>query len=257
MKRFRAHLTLKEGVKPKFCRPRSVPFAIKETVAREIDRLEENGTLRRVEHSEWGTPIVPVPKKDGNIRICGDFKVTLNPALQVEQYPLPKPSDLLASLSGGQRFTKLDLSSAYHQILLDDDSSKLVAINTHKGVCEYTRLPFGVASALALFQRAMDSILQGIPGVICYLDDILITGESDTAHLKNLEEVLRRLQEEGMRLQKDKCKFFQESIEYLGHHIQGRIQELKKGGSFERVRAERAEKFWVTTPTFSNHAHFN
>ena len=63
MKRFKAHLSLKEGAKPKFCRPRSVPFAIKETVAREIDRLEENGTLRRVEHSEWGTPIVPVPEK--------------------------------------------------------------------------------------------------------------------------------------------------------------------------------------------------
>lgn len=137
----------------------------------------------------------------------------------MEQYPLPKPSDLLASLSGGQRFTRLDFSSAYHQVLLDDDSSKLVAINTHKGVYECTRLPFGVASALALFQRAMDSVLQGIPGVICYLDDILVTGESDTAHLENLEEVLRRLQEEGMRLQKDKCNFFQESVEYLGHHI--------------------------------------
>ena len=82
-----------------------------------------------MEHSKWAVPIVPVPKKDGTLRICGDFKFTVNPYLDVDQHPLPKPTELFACLTGGQRFTKLDLSSAYQQLLLDEESSKLVTIN--------------------------------------------------------------------------------------------------------------------------------
>ena len=102
---------------------------------------------------------MPVPKKDGSICICGDFKVTINPARRIDQCPLPKPSDLMACLTEGKQFTKLDLTSAYQQMLLDEASSKLVAINTYQGLYQFTRLPFGVASALAVFQRAMDTIL--------------------------------------------------------------------------------------------------
>ena len=87
-----------------------MPFAIKESVGREIDCLVENGTLHPVEHRVWAAPIVPIPKKDGTIRICGDFKVTVNPYLDVDQHPLPKPTELFACLTGGKRFTKLDLS---------------------------------------------------------------------------------------------------------------------------------------------------
>ena len=91
--------------------------------------------------------------------------MTINPVLDVEQYPLPKPQDLFATLSGGEKFTKLDLQQAYLQLQLEEESRKYVTINTHRGLFEYTRMPFGVASAPALFQRVMDSILQGIPSV--------------------------------------------------------------------------------------------
>ena len=110
-----------------------MPFAIKETVGKEIDRLVENGTLHPVEHSEWAAPTVLVPKKDGILCIFRDFKVTINPYLDVNQYPLPKPSELFACLTGRKKFRKLDLSSAYQQMMLDEESSKLVTINTHKG----------------------------------------------------------------------------------------------------------------------------
>lgn len=140
----------------------------KDSVSLELDRLEEAGILRKVDHSEWAAPVVPVPKKDGTIRLCGEYKVTINPALQVDQYPLPNPTELMASLTGGKQFTKLDLTSAYQQMLLDSESAKLVTINIHQGLYEYTRLPFGVASAPAVFQRAMDAILQGIPEVMLY-----------------------------------------------------------------------------------------
>ena len=104
-----------------------------------------------------GSSIVPVPKQDGNIRLCGDYKVSVNSEMEVDQYPLPKPADLFASLTGGMKFTKLDLTSAYQQVVLDEESSKLVWINTHPGLYECTRLPFGVASAPALFERIMDT----------------------------------------------------------------------------------------------------
>ena len=162
--------------------------------------MEKAGILEKISHSEWAAPIVTVPKKDGTYRICGDYKVTVNSALDVDQYPLPNPTDLFASLVGGQNFSKLDLSRAYQQLLLDDDSKNFTTINTHQGMYRYTRLPFGIASAPAIFQRTMDSILQGIPNVICYLDDILVTGTDDQAHLQNLKAVLHRLEECGLRV---------------------------------------------------------
>lgn len=207
MKHVRAHLSLKEGASPKFHRPRPVPFAIREVVSQELVRLEEQGILCKVEHSDWASPIVPVLKHDGSIRICGDYKVSINPMLKIDQPPLPNPTELLASLAGGKHFTKLDLTAAYQQLLLDEESSKLVTISTHKGLYEYIRLPFGVASAPAVFQRAMDTILQGVPKVVCYLDDILITGCTETDHLRNLEEVLRRLRDYGIRVCVPVCIF--------------------------------------------------
>lgn len=145
-------------------------------------------------YSEWVTPIVAVPKKDRKIRICGDYKVTINQELEVDQYPLPK-LDLFATLAGGKKFTKLDISQAYQQLILDGDSEKYLTINTHQGLHRYTCLPFGVASAPAIFQRTMDTVLQGIPYVICYIDDILVTGADDAAHLRNLAKVFQSLEE--------------------------------------------------------------
>lgn len=214
-----AKLHVHPDATPKFCKARPIPFAIREAIERELDRLEASGIIHKVTHSEWAAPIVPVPKKDGRFRICGDYKVTVNQALEVEQYPLPKPDDLYATLPGGSKFSKLDLSQAYQQLMLDEDSSHFVTINTHCGLYRYTRLPFGIASALAIFQKLMDTVLQGIPHVICYLDDILVTGKDDEDHLRNLAIVLQRLEDYGFRLKRAKCEFLQQSVEYLGHQI--------------------------------------
>ena len=219
MTEFKAKLAVKPGAKPIFVRPRAVPFALREPLEKELDRLEEAGVIEKVAHSDWAAPIVAIPKSDGTLRICGDYKVTINQFLDVDAYPLPKPEDLMASLTGGKKFTKLDLSSAYQQMPLADESKQYLTINTHRGLYRYTRLPFGVASAPAVFQKAMDEILQGLPNVICYLDDILVTGASDQEHLKNLEEVLARLKKNGLRLKKSKCSFMQSSVTYLGHQI--------------------------------------
>ena len=130
-----------------------------------------------------------VPKKGGKFRNCGDYMVTINQALSVEQYPLPKPEDFIATLAGGNVFSKLDLSQAYLQFQLDEKSTPYVTINTHQGLYHHTRLPFGVASASALFQKLMDVVLLGISGVLCYIDDILVSRKDEGIHLKSLEEV--------------------------------------------------------------------
>ena len=219
MEPFRTTLRIRPDAHPRFFKPRPVPFAIKAAIEAELDELEASGAIEKVTHSDWAAPIVPVPKKNGKFRICGDYKVTINRELDVDQYPLPKPEDLFATLAGGKKFSKLDLSQAYQQLPLDEDSMQYVTINTHRGLYRYTRLPFGVASAPAIFQKLMDSVLQGIPNVICYLDDILVTGVNDDVHHRNLASVFERLQQHGFRLKQEKCAFMQESVEYLGHRI--------------------------------------
>ena len=104
-------------------------------------------------------------------------------------------------------------------MVLDEESRPFVTVNTQKGLYRYLRLPFGVSSAPAVFQKAMDTILQGLPQVICYLDDILVTGSTPHEHLQNLAVVLERLSQHGIRLKEKKCSFMQESVDYLGHHI--------------------------------------
>ena len=190
MSQYFAKLRLKPNTTPKFWRPRPIPFALKDGIERELDKLQSAGIIEPIVFSEWAAPILAVPKQDGSIHICGDYKVTLSPSLQIDQYPLPKPVELFASVSGGKKFTKLDLSQAYQQMLLDDQSKGLVTINTHRELYQYTRMPFGIASAPAIFQQTMDIILQGIPHTICNIDDILIIGVDDQEHLTNLEEVL-------------------------------------------------------------------
>ena len=116
------------------------------------------------------------PKKDcKSVRICGDFSVTVNPLSKLDRYPIPKVEDLFARLGKGKLFSKLDLNQAYQQLTLDEDSKKYVVINTHRGLFCYMRLPFGIASVPGIFQRVIESLLQGINRVVVYLDNILIS----------------------------------------------------------------------------------
>ena len=201
-----AKFNIDPQVKPKFFKARPVPYALRPKVEAQLDKLEAAGIIRPLQFSQWAAPIVPVLKRDGSIRICGDYKVTVNLAAKTDTYPLPKIEDLFASLSGGKLFSKVDLASAYQQIPLDEQSKEFTTINTPKGLYCYNRLPFGVASAPSIFQRTMESILQGIDHVCVYLDDILITGATEKEHLQNLDKVLTRLES---------------AVEYLGHKISG------------------------------------
>lgn len=214
-----AKITLREDSRPIFHRARPVPFAIRERVATELDRLVESGVMCKVNHSEWATPIVVVPKADDKIRICGDYKVTVNTCVMKEHYPLPNAEDLFATLAGGKYFSKIDLSHAYQQLELEKESRSYLTINTQKGLYQYVRLPFGVSSAPSIFQGTMDKMLSNIEGVCCFLDDILITAATEEEHLVILDRVLSRLERYGVKVNKAKCEFVKKEVEYLGHKV--------------------------------------
>ena len=145
-------IRVEPSVPPKFCKARSVPYALRAKVDQELDQLVAEGILEPVQYAELAAPIVLVLKSDQSVCICGDFKQTVNKASPVDRYPLPKGEDLFATLSRGQIFSKLDLSQAYQQVVLEDTSRDMVTINTQKGLLRYTRLPFGVSSAPGIFQ---------------------------------------------------------------------------------------------------------
>lgn len=219
LKHLKAQIVLDDNAVPKFHKARPIPYALRPKVENELQRLENEGILSKVDWAEWATPIVPVVKGNGSVRICGDFKVTINPVLKADQYPLPRIDDIFAALGQGKRFSKIDLAQAYLQMEMEESSKKYLTINTSKGLYQYNRLVFGIASAPAIWQKAMEQVLQGIPNTQCYLDDIVITGANDDAHLENLEKVLQRLNDFGLRVNKAKCEFFQDVIEYCGHKI--------------------------------------
>ena len=205
MKGTGASLNIDPDAQPRFCQARPVPHVLRGKVETELDRLTSLNVIQPVQFSNWAAPIVPVVKRDGSVRICGEYKLTVNKASKTDPYPLPWIEDIFASLSGGKLFTKLDLAHAYLQVPLEESLKEYTTICTHKGLFRYNRLPFGVASAPAIFQRVVDNLLQGIPHACAYLDDTLVTGKDVDDHLHNLDAVLTRLEKAGVRLKVPSC----------------------------------------------------
>ena len=216
---YKCSLDVDPNAEAKFFRARSVPYAMKPKLDKALDSLQRDNIISPISYSRWAAPVVPVLKPNGEVRVCGDYKVTVNKAIKLDTYPIPKVDDLFSSLAGGKIFTKLDMSQAYCQLELDDKSKEYTVINTHRGLFQYNRLCFGVSSAPGIFQRTVEQLLRGIPGVLCYLDDILITGSTTEEHKTRLEKVLARLNDVGFKLSLNKCYFSVPSVSYLGYVI--------------------------------------
>ncbi|BHF64855.1 hypothetical protein SprV_0200786300 [Sparganum proliferum] len=174
------------------------------------------GWIEQLGLADMPLRVVCNQKPNGSIRICADFFTGLSAALTPNCYPLPVPADLFTLLNGGTCFTKLDLADAYLQIEVAPESRELLTINTHRGLFQYTRLPFGVKTAPVLVQQTMNEMLSGIPDTAGYLDDIIIMGCSPAELQDRVCAVLERVQEYGFRLRADKCQFFLDSIKFLG-----------------------------------------
>ena len=203
--------------RPVFAKARRLDPVKLADAKREFQELEAAGIIRR-SNSPWASPLHMVKKKDGSWRPCGDYR-RLNLATTPDQYPLPNMQDVAAKLHGCTVFSKIDLVKGYHQVPVASEDVPKTAIITPFGLFEYVYMPFGLRNAAQTFQRLMDRILGDLPYIFVYLDDIIIFSRNHEEHVQHLEELLRRLQENGLVINPAKCEFFRSNIEFLVHHV--------------------------------------
>ena len=212
-------IKLKNNISPAFSKPYELALSKRELVEKELNKLVADGVLESVRFSNWASPIVAVPKKDGGLRICVDFKKTVNPRIEKNNYPLPLIDEIIAKIGHGKIFTVLDLKNAFLQLKVNEKSKELLTINTHKGLFRYNRLPFGIGVAPTLFQEQLDKILAGLENAAWYMDDIIITGQNKKHCFENVKLVCDRLRKFNVKVNFSKSKFFESKVEFLGHEI--------------------------------------
>ncbi|PAA60150.1 hypothetical protein BOX15_Mlig025062g1 [Macrostomum lignano] len=216
---FEAHLVLKDEARPVFLKPRPIPYGIRESVKQELDRLESEGILKKIDQSEWATPIVVVRKQSGKIRICGDYKVTVNKSLCDMVSTTPCIEDVLSQLGGAKIFSVLDLTNAYLQLPVDDASGSILTLSTPFGLYQPKALAYGVKQAPAIFQGYMDKLLASEKNVVSYQDDILIYGKTEQEHDNQINVVTRILQENNVVVNYQKSALKRSRVKFLGLDI--------------------------------------
>ncbi|XP_055604793.1 uncharacterized protein K02A2.6-like [Uranotaenia lowii] len=214
-------LVLKGNPKPIFRPKRPVAYSMEALVEAKLLRLQELEIIKPVNFSDWAAPIVVVRKPNGSVRICADFSTGLNDVPEPNQYPLPLPEDILARMSGCRFYSHIDLSDAYLQVLVDEDSQPLLTINTHKGLFQFTRLLPGIKAAPGAFQQLIDTMLADLRYAIGYLDDILVGGRTEQELQTNVDLVLQRMKSFGFTVRIEKCSFFMREVKYLGQILDG------------------------------------
>ncbi|XP_061389855.1 uncharacterized protein K02A2.6-like [Musca vetustissima] len=214
----KVHIKLLPDAKEVFIAKRPVPYTVRADIETELDRLEKANILTPVNSSKFAASIV-VSRKNGKIRICAGYSTGLNNSIEPNQYPLPTAEEILADCHNCMIFTHLDISDAYLQVEIDDQSKDLLTINTHKGLYKFNRLTPGIKSAPGAFQRIMDELCTGIQGARAYIDDIVLASTSLNDQKTNLNLLLQKIQDYSFKLKFEKCQFFKPSIKYLGQII--------------------------------------
>ncbi|GAB1607211.1 hypothetical protein Ahia01_001004400 [Argonauta hians] len=214
-----AHLEVDETITPSISPSGKIPLAIKTKVKQELDRLENNDVITKVdEPTSWCSRMIVATKKSGKMRICIDPR-PLNKALRRERYPIPTMDDILPRLAKSTVFTKLDLTNAYWHVHLDDKSSLLTTFQTPFGRYRWKRLPFGTCVSSEIFQKRLDQALEGLEGVIGISDDIIVHGKDTEEHDKSLTALLERCRKIGIRLNRCKTELRKSNISFLGHLV--------------------------------------
>ena len=213
-------IKLKEGAKPyALYAPRNIPFALRDKVRTELEHMERIGVIKKVtEPTQWCAGVVIVPKSTGAVRICVDLK-PLNASVLREPHPIPKVDETLAQLSGATVFSKVDANSGFWQIPLAEESQPYTTFISPFGRYCFKKLPFGISSAPELFHRRISQVLEGLAGVLCHMDDVLIFGATQEDHDQHLNATLQRLETAGVTLNPSKCEFSVDHIKFLGHVI--------------------------------------
>jgi hypothetical protein len=183
----------------------------------EFDQLERDGIIHRSD-SPWASPLHMVKKADGSWRHCGDYR-RLNLITIPDAYLQPNMMDFAARMSGCTIFSKVDLRKGYHQIHMHTNDICKTAIITPFGLYEYLRMGFGLHNARNTFQRMMDRVASGMPFVFVYLDDIIVSSRDVQSHVRHLHLLFKRLRDQGLVINGEKCKFGAQELDFLGHRV--------------------------------------
>ena len=219
-------IELKPDAKPVFSQPRRAGPAAREAETEEVRKMLDLKVIEPAS-TEWASPIVLAPKPDGSWRFCVDYR-RLNDITVKDSYPLPRMDECLDSLGEAKYFTTLDANNGYWQIPVAEEDRDKTTFTCHAGTYRFLRMPFGLCNAPATFQRAMDILLAGLRWKSClvYLDDIIVFSRTAEEHLVHVEEILEKLQDAGVSLKLKKCRFFAETVDYLGHVIRPGLLEV-------------------------------
>lgn len=202
---------------PVFCRPRRLSPEKLAAAKAEFDFLLKTGICQPSD-SNWSSPLHLVRKNDGTWRPCGDYRA-LNTQTLPDRYPLPYLTDFTANLRGKKIFSKIDLQKAFHQVPIHPHDVPKTAISTPFGLYEFKFMTFGLCNAAQTFQRLIDEVLRGLDFVFPYIDDICIASSSIEQHRRDLTEVFRRLRENNLAINLNKCELGKNEIKFLGHLV--------------------------------------
>jgi hypothetical protein len=171
-------------------------------------------------YGPWASPVVLIPKKNGEIRFCIDYR-KLNGITKKDNHPLPRIDDMLDTFNGSEWFTTLDLASGYWQVEMNKEDKEKTAFITHEGLYQWKVMPFGLCNAPATFQRLMHKVLGNLiyTKAPVYIDDINVHSKSFNQHIEDLREVFGKLRKAKLKLRPDKCNFCYREIKFLGHIV--------------------------------------
>ena len=206
---------------PVFMKARNLPYGNKEAVKHTIDQHMREGILVKVQASKHATPIVPVKKSNGAYRICGDYSTSINKHLLQTAFTTPPIEEIIASMDGSKFFSKIDLSNAFLQIPLDEESQKLTVINTPFGLFKYQFLPFGTSVSPGIFQSVINETVKNLNGVKAYQDDLIVHSKTREHHDECLLKLLEQLLKFNVKINAEKSVFGSNQISYLGYRING------------------------------------
>lgn len=198
---------------------RRCPIPLLDKVKTKLDELLEMDIIEKVTRpTSWVSPLVPIIKDNGELRLCIDMR-RANNAIQRLNHPLPIFEDFSPRFRNAQYFTILDIKQAFHQVELDENCRDITTFITNWGLYRYKRLLFGVNCAPELFQNLMESILAGCKNTVVFIDDIMVFGSTEEEHDAALKETLKALNQHGVLLNDYKCQFKQQETVFLGHKL--------------------------------------
>ena len=246
MKNYQVKLHIDKTVKPVAQAHRRIPFHVRKQVESKLKEMEDNDIIERVEGpTPWVSPIVVVPKPHNpeEIRICVDMRQP-NKAIGRERHVSPTIDDIISELGQAKVFSKLDLNQGYHQLELSPESRYITTFSTHVGLRRYKRLNFGVNSAAEIFQEAIKSAIEGVPGTLNISDDIIVYGSNQEEHDQRLDCVLERLRKNNLTLNRSKCEFNKSSLIYFGYTFSesGVSPDPKKVDAIRNVEVPKSVK---------------